>query len=206
MDEKEKTRNRFNVFLGILVTIYGIVATLVSYQSSQLNDDASKMTFVGIMELTKGNDAYAAADNFVTADYDAITQMFLLWEQGGSDGEVQIWMDTLTQDALDAMDRTGDLDDKYYEDAYASANDLYDNAALAYETAQEYLEVANDYDLVTLLLALGLAFTAWSSLLENLKLVRFIFAGMSVLLLAFSLVVYLGAASTILPPAVLPIG
>ncbi|MEJ2758721.1 MAG: hypothetical protein P8046_09600 [Anaerolineales bacterium] len=129
MEEKEKPRNRFNLFLGILVTIYGIVATLVSYQSSQLNDDASNMTFVGIMELTKGNDAYAAADNFVTADYDAITQMFLLWERA-----------------------------------------------------------------------------AWASLLENLKLVRFIFSGMSVLILAVSLFIYWGAASTILPPAVVPLG
>lgn len=206
MEEKEKARNRFNVFLGILVTIYGIVATLVSYQSSQLNDDASNMTFVGIMELTKGNDAYAAADNFVTSDYDAITQIYLLWERGGSDTEVQIWQDTLTQDAQDAMDRSGDLDDLYYEDAYAYANDLYDNAELAYETAQDYLEVANDYDLVTLLLALGLAFTAWASLLDNLKLLRFTFAGMSVLLLAVSLLVYLGAASTVLPPAVVPLG
>jgi hypothetical protein len=206
MEEKEKPRNRFNLFLGILVTIYGIVATLVSYQSSQLNDDASNMTFVGIMELTKGNDAYAAADNFVTADYDAITQMFLLWERDGSDAEVQIWQDTLTQDAQDAMDRSGDLDDIYYEDAYANANDLYDNAELAYQTAQDYLEIANDYDLVTLLLALGLAFTAWASLLENLKLVRFIFSGMSVLILAVSLFIYWGAASTILPPAVVPLG
>jgi hypothetical protein len=206
MEEKEKPRNRFNLFLGILVTIYGIVATLVSYQSSQLNDDASNMTFVGIMELTKGNDAYAAADNFVTADYDAITQMFLLWERDGSDAEVQIWQDTLTQDAQDAMDRSGDLDDIYYEDAYAYANDLYDNAELAYQTAQDYLEIANDYDLVTLLLALGLAFTAWASLLENLKLVRFIFSGMSVLILAVSLFIYWGAASTILPPAVVPLG
>lgn len=206
MEENEKPRNRFNLFLGILVTIYGIVATLVSYQSSQLNDNASNMTFVGIMELTKGNDAYAAADNFVTADYDAITQMFLLWERGGSDAEVQIWQDTLTQDAQDAIDRSGDLDDIYYEDAYAYANELYDNAELAYETAQDYLEVANDYDLVTLLLALGLAFTAWASLLDNLKLVRFIFAGMSVLLLGVSLLIYLGAASSVLPPAVIPLG
>lgn len=41
------------------------------------------MTFVGIMELTKGNDAYAAADNSVNADYDAITQILLLLDKGG---------------------------------------------------------------------------------------------------------------------------
>jgi len=205
MDEIEKPRNRFNLFLGILVTIYGIVATLVSYQSSQLNDDARNMTFVGIMELTKGNDAYAVADNIVNADFEAMTEMLLLWERGGSEAEVQIWQDTLSQEALDAMDRSGDLDDIYYENAYSVANDLYDNAELAYQTAQGYLEVANDYDLVALLLALGLAFTAWASLLENLKLVRFIFAGMSVLLLVISFLIYWGAVTTVLPPAVVPL-
>lgn len=206
MDALEKPRNRFNLFLGILVTIYGVVATLVSYQSSQLNDEARNMTFVGIMELTKGNDAYSAADAIVSADYDSITQIFLLRETGGRAGEVLIWEDTLTQEAQDALDRSGDLDDVYYEEAYLYANQLYGNAELAYETAQEYLEVASSYDLVTLLLALGLAFTAWSSLLENLRLVRFIFAGMSVFLLLISSVLYWGAVSTPLPSPILPLG
>lgn len=206
MDEQEKPRNRFNLLLGILVTIYGIVATLVSYQSSQLNDEARNMTFVGIMELTKGNDAYAAADNSVNADYDAITQILLLLDKGGSDSELQIWEDTLTLEAMDAVDRSGDLDDTYYENTYAFATQLYDNAEMAYQTAQEYLDVAGSYDLVTLLLALGLAFTAWASLLDNLKLVRNIFAVMSVLLLGASLILYLGAVGTPLPPPVLPLG
>lgn len=206
MDEKEKPRSRFNLFLGILVTIYGIVATLVSYQSSQLNDEARNMTFAGIMDLTKGNDAYAAADNSVNADFDAITQVLLLLENGGSDNELQIWEDTLTQEALDALDRSGNLDETYYENTYTYANQLYANAELAYQTAQEYLDVASSYDLVTLLLALGLAFTAWASLLENLKLVRNIFAVMSVFLLGVSLVLYLGAVSALLPPPVIPLG
>ena len=60
------------------------MTTLVSFQASELDSKAREMTFVGIMELTKGNDAYAVADKQSGDDYDAVTQIILLEETGGS--------------------------------------------------------------------------------------------------------------------------
>ena len=78
MAEEENVQGWFKIVLGILVTIYGIAAALVSFQASELDSKAREMTFVGIMELTKGNDAYAVADNQSGDDYDAVTQIIFL--------------------------------------------------------------------------------------------------------------------------------
>ena len=118
MEEGKQSRNWFKILLGVLLTFYGISAAVVSYQASQLDGIARDMNFTGIREMTRGNDAYAVADNQFTSDYDAITQVILLDQTGGSEAAIQVWMDTLSDEALDAMDRIGDLDDQYNAEVY----------------------------------------------------------------------------------------
>jgi len=205
MAEEEKPQGWFKIILGVLVTIYGITAAFVSHQGSQLDTDAREMTFVGIMELTKGNDAYAVADGQFTSDYDAMTQIILLEETGGSETAIQVWLDTLSQEALDAVDRSGDLDDQYSIDVYTYADELYANASLAYQTAQTYSDVGNEYELITLLLAMGLAFVGWASLLDEVRLLRYVFTGIAVLVLGYAILLWWQTSSVLLPPAVLPL-
>ena len=203
MAEVEGSKGWFKIILGILVTIYGVTAALVSYQANELDSKSREMTFVGIMELTRGNDAFAVADFTEKNDYDAITQIFLLEVTGGSQAEIDIWTDTLSDDGYDAMNRSGDLDDEYYDNVYFFANDLYDNATLAYETSQEYSEISGQYEQITLLLAMGLAFVGWASILDGVKLLRFIFGLGAIAALAFSLYLWWITASVPLPPEVL---
>jgi len=203
MTEVESSTSWFKILLGVLVTIYGVTAALVSYQANELDSKSREMTFVGIMELTRGNDAFAVADNTEKNDYDAVTQMLLLDVTGGSQAEIDIWMDTLSDDAYDAMDRFGDLDDQYYEDVYAYPNELYDNATLAYETSQEYSEISGEYEQITLLLAMGLAFVGWASILDGVKLLRFIFGLGAIVVLAFSLYLWWITAAIPLPAEVI---
>lgn len=202
MAEVESSKGWFKIILGVLVTVYGVTAALVSHQANELDSKAGQMTFVGIMELTRGNDAFAVADNTEKNDYDAVTQMLLLEVNGGSQAEIDIWMDTLSDDAYDSMDRFGDLDDQYYEDVYAYPNELYDNAILAYETSQEYSEIGGAYEQITLMLAMGLAFVGWASILDGVKLLRFIFALGAIVVLAFSLYQWWITASIPLPQSV----
>ena len=203
MAEVEGSKGWFKIILGILVTVYGVTAALVSYQANELESKSREMTFVGIMELTRGNDAFAVADFTEKNDYDAITQIFLLEVTGGSQAEIDIWMDTLSDDGFDAMNRSGDLDDQYYDDVYYWPNDLYDNATLAYETSQEYSEVSGQYEQITLMLAMGLAFVGWASILDDVKLLRFIFGVGAIAALAFSLYLWWATASVPLSPEVL---
>ena len=205
MEEEEKPQGWFKIILGVLVTIYGITAAFVSHQGSQLDTDAREMTFVGIMELTKGNDAYALADSHFYYDYDALTQINLLEETGGSTVAIDVWWETLSQEALDSIDRSGDLDDQYLEEVYAYANELYDNASLAYETAQTYSDIGNEYELITLMLAMGLAFVGWASILDKVRLLKYVFAVIALLVLGYALLLWLGVWSTPLPPVVSPL-
>ena len=203
--EEKQSRSWFKIILGVLLTFYGIAAAMVSYQASQLDGTARDMNFIGIRETTRGNDAYAVADNQFTSDYDAITQVILLDQTGGSEAAVQVWMDTLSDEALDAMDRTGDLDDQYSADVYAYPDDLYANAELAYQTSQTYADVSSDYELITLILAMGLAFVGWSSLLDDVRLLRIVFAALGFVVLVVSAYLWLQTAAVPLPPEVVPL-
>lgn len=203
MTDMEGSRGWFKIILGVLVTIYGVTAALVSHQANELDSKAREMTFVGIMELTRGNDAYAVADNTEKNDFDAVTQMLLLEVTGGSQTEIDIWMDTLSLEAVDSMDRFGDLDDQYYEEMYAYPDELYANANLAYETSQDYSEISGQYEQITLMLAMGLAFVGWASILDGVKLLRFIFGLGAIVVLVFSIYLWWTTASVPLPPEVL---
>ena len=101
MAEDEKKQGWFKIGLGVMVTVYGIAAALVSFQASELDAKAREMTFVGIMELTKGNDAYAVADNQSGDDYNAVTQIILLDETGGSLTAIDIWYETRREHDLE---------------------------------------------------------------------------------------------------------
>lgn len=205
MTEEKQSQGWFKILLGVLVTIYGITAALVAHQSSELESKATEMTFIGLMELTKGNDAYAVADNEYNQSYDAITQVYLLEETGGSQAAIDIWLDTLTDQAFEAYDRSGDVDDQYSEELYAYPNELYDNAILAYQTAQEYSEIGSQYEQITLLLAMGLAFVGWASILDGVKLLRSVFAIIAVLVLVAAVYTWMTTASIPLSPEVLPL-
>ena len=205
MDEEKKGQGGFKIFLGVLVTIYGIATALVAYQSSELGSKATEMTFIGLMELTQGNDAYAVADTEYNRSYDALTQVFLLEETGGSQAAIDIWLDTLTDGAYDAYLRSGDVDDQYSEELYTYPNDLYDNAFLAYETAREYSEVGSQYEQIALMMAMGLAFVGWASILDGVKLLRTVFAIIAVLVLVGAVYLWWTTASVPLSPEVLPL-
>ena len=205
MEEGKQSRNWFKILLGVLLTFYGISAAVVSYQASQLDGIARDMNFTGIREMTRGNDAYAVADNQFTSDYDAITQVILLDQTGGSEAAIQVWMDTLSDEALDAMDRIGDLDDQYNAEVYAFPDDLYANAEQAYQTSQTYADVSSDYEPVALILAMGLAFVGWSSLLDDVRLLRIVFAALGFAVLVLSVYLWLQTAKVPLPPEVVPL-
>ncbi|HSG25570.1 MAG TPA: hypothetical protein VLA32_05570 [Anaerolineales bacterium] len=205
MTEEKKSQGGFKIFLGVLVTIYGIATALVAYQSSELGSKATEMTFVGLMELTQGNDAYAVADTEYNQSYDAITQVYLLEETGGSQVAIDIWLDTLTDEAYDAYLRSDDVDDQYYDELYAYPNDLYDNAFLAYQTAQEYAEIGSQYEQIALMMAMGLAFVGWASILDGAKLLRTVFAILALLVLAGAVYLWWTTSSVPLSPEVLPL-
>ena len=131
--------------------------------------------------------------------------MYLLEETGGSQVAIDIWLDTLTDQAFEAYDRSGDVDDQYSEELYAYPNELYDNAILAYQTAQEYSEIGSQYEQITLLLAMGLAFVGWASILDGVKLLRSVFAIIAVLVLVAAVYTWMTTASIPLSPEVLPL-
>ena len=103
------------------------------------------------------------------------------------------------------MDRSGDLDDQYYEDVYYEPETLYENAELAFAVADDFNEVKSDLDFIIILLAIGVAFAGWASLLDDVFSLRMFFGGSSAVLLVISLVLWIMFLFVELPLEVFPL-
>jgi hypothetical protein len=74
---------------------------------------------------------------------------------------------------------------------YASADELFTEADTSFETASQYDNRGDELQLVMLLMALGLAFAAWGSLLKEESNLRVLFAIASFLVLVLGVLSYL---------------
>jgi hypothetical protein len=88
----------------------------------------------------------------------------------------------------DSMDRPdGPFDDQYYDEMYADADGLYDEAIAYFDQAQAAGERAIRMQLLVLIFAVGLALAAYASLLQLGNLIRVVFTFASMLALFLGL-------------------
>jgi hypothetical protein len=75
---------------------------------------------------------------------------------------------------------------------YADPTAMFDEADVLFDKAEEFNERGDGLQLVMLIMALGLAFAAWASLLKDESNIRLAFAFFSIAMLVYGLVLYLG--------------
>ncbi len=79
-----------------------------------------------------------------------------------------------------------------YEAMRASANEYWDASDAAFEKAGDWNERGDQLQLVMMIMALGLAFAAWASLLKEESKMRLLFAVLAVATLIVGVITYLG--------------
>jgi len=92
------------------------------------------------------------------------------------------------------MDRDPDTvwDDQYYNDVYADADAYFDDSDANFGTAGEWNNRGDGLQIVLSIMALGLAFAAWASLLKEDSNMRLLFALFAVIALVIGVIQYLG--------------
>ncbi|MGE5777642.1 MAG: hypothetical protein ACM33V_15560, partial [Chloroflexota bacterium] len=81
--------------------------------------------------------------------------------------------------------------DAYYEAMYAEANAKWEESDANYELAGQWDNRGDGLQLVMLIMALGLAFSAWASLLKEESKMRLLFAALGVITLVMGIIFYL---------------
>jgi hypothetical protein len=175
--------------LGTLVAIYGISTAWAAYQAGIYGGNSSENFFVAQSSLTDSSFFYNQANQEVQHDLDMITEIEVQTALGAPDEAVDALVNALSEDALVSFERAGDLDDQYYNDKYVTAEEYETNAQNAFAAAKAWDELGDTYELLVLVLAVGLGFAGWASLIHAESMLRYVFGVLAVIALVIGIVI-----------------
>jgi hypothetical protein len=180
------------VVLGTLIALLSIFTTLASLQGSVADGKQNEYEILGMKSLNDGNAEYLRANQDITQDYNYFDNWYLNLDERPDVAEY--YQGSFSQALLDAMDRDPDTvwDDQYYNDVYADADAYFDDSDFNFETAGEWNNRGDGLQIVLSIMALGLAFAAWASLLKEDSNMRMLFALFAVIALVIGVINYLG--------------
>ena len=180
------------IILGTLIALLSIFTTLASLQGSVADGKQNEYEILGMKSLNDGNAEYLRANQDITQDYNYFDNWYLNLDERPDVAEY--YQGSFSQALLDAMDRDPDTvwDDQYYNDVYADADAFFDDSDVNFETAGEWNNRGDGLQIVLSVMALGLAFAAWASLLKEDSNMRVLFALFAVIALVIGVINYLG--------------
>ena len=180
------------VVLGTLIALLSIFTTLASLQGSMADGKQNEYEILGMKSLNDGNAEYLRANQDITQDYNYFDNWYLNLDERPDVAEY--YQGSFSQALIDAMDRDPDTvwDDQYYNDVYADADAFFDDSDVNFETAGEWNNRGDGLQIVLSVMALGLAFAAWASLLKEDSNMRLLFALFAVIALVIGVIKYLG--------------
>lgn len=183
------------LILGSLIAILSVLTALAGYQGSMADSEQTTSNVQGQQRLTDANAEYLTANQLIVYDYTLYDGYFTA--QPGAEQEeyyLSSFSDTLQADMAAGADL---FSDSYYENMYADANAMFEEADAVFAKAQEWNKRGDALQLVMLIMALGLAFAAWASLLKEESRMRILFAFFSIAMLTYGLITYLGVPSVV---------
>ena len=190
--------------LGALVAVFGIATAGAAYQASIYGGNSSENFFVAQSALTDTNFFYNQADSIAQKDFDILTEIEVQTALEAPDDAITALVNALSEDALASFERSNDLDEEYYNGLYAVAEEYESTATKAFAAAREWDALGDDYELLGLILAVGLGFAGWAGLLDRESVVRYAFAALAVVALALSIYMTVNLVSRPIPPMFTP--
>jgi len=166
-----------NLFLGFLVTALSVFTAATNYITYQVNGTASGYDTEGARLLANSNTEYVRATQFIILDYDMYDGYYI--QQGVDNFAAEYYQSNFSTELQASYDREDAFDDQYYDEMYAYSDDLFDQAFEQFDLANAASEREAAFQLAMLLAAVGLAFAAYASLLDEKNRMRPLFALMS---------------------------
>ena len=179
------------IALGTLIALLSVFTALASYQGAMSDSEQNKYEILGMQQLNDGNAEYLRANQDITQDYNYFDNWYLNVDERPDIGEYyQLNFSEALQAAVD-RDPEAVWDDQYYDEMYADALGLWEESDINFELASQFDEKGDQLQLVMMIMALGLAFAAWASLLGAESNMRLLFALFGLIMLAVGVLTYL---------------
>ncbi|GAB4539442.1 MAG: hypothetical protein Fur002_04600 [Anaerolineales bacterium] len=180
------------IFLGTMIALLSVFTAVASYQGSMADSDQNKNEIAGMKALNDGNAEYLSANQLWTQDDNNYDNWYL---NRDSAPEVAAYYEgNFTEYLTAAIERNGGdeypMDEEYSKAIYADAIAYWDESDASFDLASQWDERGDNLQLVMLIMALGLAFAAWASLLKEDSNMRLMFSLFGIITLIAGLSVY----------------
>jgi hypothetical protein len=178
------------ILLGTLIALLSIFTAFASWQGSIADSKQNEYEIKAMQELNDGNAEYLSANQFIVYDY----TMYDGWYTTDSEDKAAYYEASYSEELQSALttDPENPFSEDYYNAMYATANDYWANSDTDFETAGQWDNRGDGLQLVMLVMALGLAFAAWASLVKEDSNMRFLFSALAVVTFVLGLIFYLG--------------
>ena len=180
-----------NYFLGFLVTALSVFTAATNYATYQVSGTASGFDTEGTRLLAYSNTEYIRATQFIIQDYTMYDGYYI--QQDVDDFATEYYQANFSPELQASYDRDEAFDDQYYDEMYAYSDDLFDQAFEQFDLANAASQREAVFQLAMLVAAVGLAFAAYASLLDEKNRMRPLFALMSFFMLVVSVLQALAA-------------
>ncbi|MBE7435863.1 MAG: hypothetical protein HS100_18240 [Anaerolineales bacterium] len=178
------------IFLGTMIAILSVLTAFVSYQGAMADSEQNKYEILGMQQLNDGNAEYLRANQDITQDYNYFDNWYLNVDERPEIAEYYEF--NFSEPLAAAIESDPDVvwTDDYYDSMYLDATLLWDKSDANFDLASQYDERGDQLQLVMLIMALGLAFVAWASLLGAESNMRVLFAVFGLIALVSGLAIY----------------
>ena len=179
-----------DIVLGTLIAILSVFTAVASYQGSIADSKQNENEIKGMQNLNDGNAEYLSANQFIVYDY----SMYDGWYTADTADKEEYYQASYSEElqAAIAADPENPFSEDYYNAMYTSANEYWADSDAGFEAAGQWDNRGDGLQLVMLIMALGLAFAAWASLLQHESNMRVLFASLALVTLVVGIIKYLG--------------
>jgi hypothetical protein len=177
--------------LGALIAILSILTAFTGWEFSKADGASSGFSSQGMLKLTDANAEYLVANQNIIQDYTYYDTYYLNVE---AQPDIADYFKSNFSDALTAsLERDTPFDEQYYEEMYQVPHEMFAEADALFAKASEGGNRTDRLQLVSLVYAVAISFTAWASLLDKQSKMRLVFSVMALLVMIAGIVVYITA-------------
>ena len=179
------------IILGTLIAVLSVFTAVASWQGSLADGQQNEFEILGMASLNDGNAEYLRTNQDITQDYNYFDNWYLNVDEKPDVAEYYQFNFSQALQAAVERDPETVWDDQYYDEMYADANAYFDDSDANFEKAGEWNNRGDSLQVVLMIVALGLAFAAWASLLKEESNMRILFALFAIITLAWGIIQYL---------------
>ncbi|MBI4926166.1 MAG: hypothetical protein HY835_00265 [Anaerolineae bacterium] len=175
------------ILMGLLVALLSVLAAGAAYLGALSDSAESDANVEGQKLLSESNTEFLRVNQEIIQDYTMFDGYYINSDK--DEDLTQYYKDSFSDELTASMERPdGPFDDAYYTTMYTDADTWYDEAMTKFEEAQQHGNKADQFQLSVLIFAVGLALSAWASVINENSPVRPIFVLVALAALVFGLI------------------